>query len=487
MSNRNLPSAKISPEEDFYDDDIEDYRDVGDDYDEDVTSQSNVKSYQPRDNILSKYSNKMNFDLLTYDQQGASRNILKEQDKKENDERFRLKDKKDRATREQVLDSNTDAIIRSLLRKNTISSIDGCISTGKEANVYYASKDTKEYAVKIYKTSILTFKDRDKYVSGEFRFRNGYAKSNPRKMVRLWAEKEMRNLKRLYDNGLNAPEPIELKLHVLVMDFIGEREKPAPKLKDVELNQSKARQLYRDIVIMMWKMYNKCKLVHGDLSEFNILYFKGEAYIIDVSQSVEHDNGMALQFLRQDCANVSKFFKKNGVATMSLKDMFNFITDANITEKNLEECLDALSEKAANTELTVEEQIEEEAFKEQYIPKRLNEVKNYERDINNIKSGEVDQLIYQQIVGLKSDLSGVASKPEILKKEITDGESDSCSDEDEESEQKKSLFKDSSRPKDETSEEKKARKKAVKEAQADKRKSKIKKHIKKRLVKGNNK
>lgn len=86
-----------------------------------------------------------------------------------------------------------------LLNKKVIKEINGCLSTGKEANVYHAfSYDgTEEYAIKIYKTSILVFKDRDKYVEGEFRFRNGHCKSNPRKMIKLWAEKEMRNLKRI--------------------------------------------------------------------------------------------------------------------------------------------------------------------------------------------------------------------------------------------------------------------------------------------------
>lgn len=84
-----------------------------------------------------------------------------------------------------------------------ISEINGCISTGKEANVYHATnKFGDDYAIKIYKTSILTFKDRDKYVTGEFRFRKGYCKGNPRKMVRTWAEKELRNLCRMHKNGL---------------------------------------------------------------------------------------------------------------------------------------------------------------------------------------------------------------------------------------------------------------------------------------------
>lgn len=57
-----------------------------------------------------------------------------------------------------------------LLHKEVFKTVEGCISTGKEANVYHAiTKDNKSLAVKIYKTSILKFKDRDRYVTGEFR------------------------------------------------------------------------------------------------------------------------------------------------------------------------------------------------------------------------------------------------------------------------------------------------------------------------------
>ncbi len=93
----------------------------------------------------------------------------------------------------------------------------------------------KEYAIKIYKTSILVFKDRDRYVSGEFRFRRGYCASNPRKMVAKWAEKEFRNLKRI-EAVIPSPVGFAVKSNVLVMDFIGKEMKPAPKLRDVEGN-----------------------------------------------------------------------------------------------------------------------------------------------------------------------------------------------------------------------------------------------------------
>jgi len=146
--------------------------------------------------------------------------------------RNRVKDKSDRATIEQVMDPRTRMILFKLLNRGFISEINGCISTGKEANVYHCTtKEGRDRAIKIYKTSILVFKDRDKYVTGEFRFRQGYGRKNPRKMVRTWAEKEMRNLTRLHNGGIPCPEPILLRSHVLLMDFVGSQGWAAPRLQ----------------------------------------------------------------------------------------------------------------------------------------------------------------------------------------------------------------------------------------------------------------
>jgi RIO kinase 1 len=68
--------------------------------------------------------------------------------------------------------------------------VHGAISTGKEANVYHATRNNPaadedaDVAIKVYKTSILVFKDREQYISGDYRFSNGCSKGNPRKMVR---------------------------------------------------------------------------------------------------------------------------------------------------------------------------------------------------------------------------------------------------------------------------------------------------------------
>lgn len=344
------------------------------------TSSNKLSTFQPSEKLFKKFTNKINVEKYEgpRDLPHHAINTLLQSNKRAAIDRTRSKDKHDRATAEQVMDPRTRMILFKLLNRGTITEINGCISTGKEANVYHASaRDGREYAIKIYKTSILVFKDRDKYVSGEFRFRHGYCRHNPRKMVRTWAEKEMRNLVRLQNSELPVPTPILLRSHVLVMSFCGRNGWPAPKLKDVEMTTEKARELYRDCIIMIWKMYNKCRLVHADLSEFNLLYYDGQIIIIDVSQSVEHDHPHAFEFLRKDCTNISEFFRKKEVATMTVKELFEFVIDQTITDDNMEEYLETISERIANRDLnmlTELEKVEEEVFKQAYIPKRLDEV-----------------------------------------------------------------------------------------------------------------
>ena len=72
------------------------------------------------------------------------------------------------------------------------------------------------------------------------------------------------------------------------------------------------------------------RLVHGDLSEFNLLYHEGKAYVIDVSQSVEHDHPRALDFLRKDLQNVTEFFRRKGVNVLGVRVLFDFVVDPSI-------------------------------------------------------------------------------------------------------------------------------------------------------------
>ncbi|XP_067418743.1 serine/threonine-protein kinase RIO1 [Emydura macquarii macquarii] len=459
---------------------------------------NSAKMSTPTDKALRKFEHKINLDRLNL--ADSVINKVTEKSRQKEADMYRVKDKSDRATVEQVLDPRTRMILFKMLTRGVISEINGCISTGKEANVYHASTANGENrAIKIYKTSILMFKDRDKYVSGEFRFRHGYCKGNPRKMVKTWAEKEMRNLIRLNTAQIPCPEPIMLRSHVLVMGFIGKDDMPAPLLKNAQLSDSKARELYLQIIQYMRRMYQDAKLVHADLSEFNMLYHSGEVYIIDVSQSVEHDHPHALEFLRKDCANINDFFWKYGVAVMTVRELFEFITDPSITSNNLDAYLSKAMEIATQrteAERSSQDNVDEEVFKKAYIPRTLTEVKNYERDVDvmmKLKEEDMalnvqqDNILYQTVTGLKKDLSGVQKVPAILEKKEEEMESDS--EEGSSSDDSDSGCKEQGEPlhpKDQPTEagmDKKERKKLVKEAQREKRKNKIPKHVKKRKEK----
>lgn len=81
-------------------------------------------------------------------------------------------------------------------------------------------------------------------------------------------------------------------------------------------------------------------------------------------------------FILRMCIYIADFFKKQGVATMLMKELFDFITDPTVTEDNMEVYLDRVSAQAADrgTELSAEMQVQGEVFKNVYIPRNLEEV-----------------------------------------------------------------------------------------------------------------
>ncbi|KAH6606908.1 serine threonine- kinase rio1 [Trichoderma cornu-damae] len=418
---------------------------------------------------------------------------------KQDDERD--KDKADRATSEQVLDQRTRMILLQMINRGAVSEVHGAISTGKEANVYGAVSYDEETgaatqrAVKVYKTAILVFKDRERYITGEHRFKGGFDKGNSRKMVKLWAEKEYRNLRRIHGAGIPSPEPLALKLHVLVMGFLGDGKGWAyPRLRDANLKGDDVDQqwqsLYAQLLGTMRRMYQVCKLVHADLSEYNILYHDGQLYIIDVSQSVEPDHPRSLEFLRMDIKNVGDFFRRKGVDTLPDRAIFNFITvpEGPVEEPGMAEAIAKLYEtrpSAANEEEAAAEEVDTEVFRNQYIPQTLEQVYDIEKDVKKLGLGEGSDLVYSKLLADQV----VAPKPE---GEGEEADQDASEDESEEgaslgsddSEDDESRF-EKGRPrgrKFEDKDDKKQHKQAVKEAKREKRKEKMPKHLKKKLV-----
>ena len=416
--------------------------------------------------------------------------------------RDRSADKSDRATREQVLDKRTRMILLKMLDRNIVSEINGCVSTGKEANVYHATvipqdEDSEaavaplQRAIKVYKTSILVFKDRDKYVSGEYRFKQGYNKSSNRAMVKVWAEKEMRNLRRIHAAGIPCPEPIYLRLHVLTMGFLGSKKgTPAPRLKDVHLEgddaEARWKLLYLQLLGHMRVLYQSCRLVHADLSEYNILYHGEKLWIIDVSQSVEHDHPKSLEFLRMDIKNVTEFFGRKGVDTLLERAVFGFITtpDGGVDPPDIEITLQKLYENHNTSEEVddAEKEIDNEVFRNQYIPQTLEQVYDVERDAEEIGRSGGDALIYRNLLA-----DSIARETQDVIFESS-GKSDQLDSEEPSSDSNASndaVDQNLQRPRGRRFDDKdmkKDHKKQVKEEKRVKRESKLPKHVKKKMI-----
>ena len=418
----------------------------------------------------------------------------------------RTADKSDRATSEQVLDPRTRMILLQMINRNIVSEVNGCLSTGKEANVYHAFSIPQDEgteaavaplqrAIKVYKTSILVFKDRDKYVTGEFRFRQGYSKSSNRAMVKVWAEKEMRNLRRIFAAGIPCPEPVHLRLHVLVMGFLGDKKGiPAPKLKDIVLEggdvDARWKLLYVQLLGYMRIFYKTCRLVHGDLSEYNLLFHDDKLWIIDVSQSVEHDHPRSLEFLRMDIKNVSDFFRRRGVDTLSERVAFGFITSIHggVEQSEMATRLEDLYERRPDDGATndADTEIENAVFRNQYIPQTLEQVYDVERDAEQIGEGQQSNLVYRELLADQlaptTDInSGQTTKHESEAQALNASDS---SNEDSESDGETDPFA-KQRPRGKRFEDKDAKKdhkKQVKEEKRTQRENKIPKYVKKKMI-----
>jgi RIO kinase 1 len=147
------------------------------------------------------------------------------------------------------------------------------------------------------------------YMLGDPRFAN--IRHTQKGIVFAWTQKEFRNLQRAAEVGVRVPEPYDAERNILIMEFIGKDGVAAPRLRDVKLEEPE--RIYQVIESYMVTLYQEAKLVHSDLSEFNILLYEGEPVIIDMGQSVLLDHPMSREFLVRDVKNVVKYFKKLGV------------------------------------------------------------------------------------------------------------------------------------------------------------------------------
>lgn len=238
----------------------------------------------------------------------------------------RIKDADQFKVSENVFDDVTLLALYKLVNKKWLSAIGGSISTGKEANVFYGERDGTGVAIKIYRIRTANFTTMSSYISGDRRFSR--VKKSRKELVFAWTRKEFSNLSRAYEAGIAVPEPLVWDRNILIMSYLGKDEIPYPQLKNADIADPAG--IYATIVKYIDILYKKAELVHGDLSEFNILY-GDQPYFIDMGQSVTRDHPRAFQFLMRDIRNINRFFK-NRCDVRNDVEIFNDVTGLNTTE-----------------------------------------------------------------------------------------------------------------------------------------------------------
>jgi len=148
-------------------------------------------------------------------------------------------------------------------------------------------------------------------------------------------------------------------------------------------------------------MFKNCKLVHADLSEYNILYHDHNIFIIDVAQAVEDDHPNAIYFLKRDCNNINNFFARNGVDVITNQQLFEIVTFFDLN-KNLEEVLtdfrESNKEKVKENSKFIE--TENNNFNDFLIPRTLKEE---EIHIDKIVKNEGIKNFVEKMVGIGGD------------------------------------------------------------------------------------
>ena len=232
--------------------------------------------------------------------------------------RIKEKDSEERKIYAEVLDLRTLKALYKLSARGIIKAMGGVISTGKEANVFYADGfyegEEIPVAIKIYRFETSEFHRMEDYFFGDKRF--DMRRVSRKDLIFLWVEKEYRNLLRAYEAEVNVPRPLTYFRNIIIMEFLGEDEEAAPTL--IEFGSSLPEytdvdELFEKVVENMAILYQKAELVHADLSEYNIMLFRDEPYFIDMGQSVLRDHPYASGYLERDVRNILKYFSKFGV------------------------------------------------------------------------------------------------------------------------------------------------------------------------------
>jgi len=227
--------------------------------------------------------------------------------------------------------------LNAFYEDDLISDVLHVVKSGKEATVYCCAAHPRTglpyAAVKIYRPrmfrslkndaiyrqSRMMHDDEGNTVFGRRSALHAMRKTEKGRLtqVQQWIAYEFETQQLLHVAGADVPRPLAQQGNGVLMEYIGAPGQAAPKLREVELAPDEAQPLFERILrnIELWLT---CDRIHGDLSEYNILYWQGAAIIIDFAQAVDPRHGLGsgsdmYELLARDIARVCRYFACYGV------------------------------------------------------------------------------------------------------------------------------------------------------------------------------
>jgi RIO kinase 1 len=234
--------------------------------------------------------------------------------RRERESRLLVKRSEDYEVFDNVFDVPTLMTINDMRDDGIIEHVRGSLAAGKESKVYIAvAPDGSLRILKIYLTVSAEFKNRMQYIAGDPRFSN--IKRGSRSLITAWARKEFKNMQAAHAAGVRVPAPMAVKKNILVMEFIGDSEvNSAPSLVESEVTSDDYRQVMEQVAML----YQKARLVHADLSEYNIFKTDRGIMLFDFGSAVDIQHPNSKQFLVRDVMNVNRFFEKRGIEILDV-------------------------------------------------------------------------------------------------------------------------------------------------------------------------
>ncbi len=223
--------------------------------------------------------------------------------------------------------------------QDLITDVLSVVKSGKEATVYCCAAHpatrrellaAKVYRPRmfrslrndaIYRQSRAVRDERGRVVRGNRGWRGASKKTERARAAQVtnWIEHEFETQRLLYEAGADVPCPLAQTGNAILMDYVGDAEEAAPLLREVDLPPDEAQPLF-DAIMRNIALFLECNRVHGDLSEYNILYWQradaqGAATIIDFAQAVDPRYNLddVFTLLARDIERVCRCFARYGV------------------------------------------------------------------------------------------------------------------------------------------------------------------------------